>query len=222
MSDSPRHAFPVIGLTGSIGAGKTLVAEILASLGCLVSDSDALARAALADPAIRAQLVAWWGSTVLNSQGEINRSAVASIIFAAPSATTAQQAAAKQDRLRLEALSHPWIALRRNELFAAALPSTKALVIEAPLLLESAMQDQCDAIWMVDAPFSLRLERVKASREWPEAELRRREIVQMPLDLKRKLAHDVLINDSSVESLRAQVARILSLTLEKHQGKQRA
>lgn len=217
----PTHA-PVIGLTGSIGAGKSTVAMMLAAAGCVVSDSDALARAAFQDPAVRAQLVSWWSPRILNSQGQIDRSRVAGIIFASHNASAVERIAADQERKRLEALIHPWIRDRRQDLFAQAPPTAKALVIDAPLLLESNMQGECAVVLLVDAPFPIRLERVQTHRGWSEDELVRRENSQMPLDQKRKLAHHVLINDGSVESLRAQVARILSLILAHNEGKQRA
>ena len=221
MSDAARTPLAVIGLTGSIGAGKSTVAQMLTALGCVVSDSDALARVAYRDPSIREQVSAWWGTSILDAQGAVDRSKIASIIFASPSGSCDDRTRATQERLRLEALVHPFIASRREELFARASPKTVALVIDAPLLLESNMANTCDSIWMVDAPCAMRLERVSTTRGWSEAELSRREIAQMPLDLKRKLAHHVLINDGSVESLRAQVVRILKITIEEYRGKQR-
>ncbi len=207
---------PVIGLTGSIGAGKSTVAKILADAGCVVSDSDALAREAFKDPAVCAEIQKWWGASILDSHGQIDRSRIAAKIFPAVSASDTDRAAADRERKRLEDLVHPWIHARRRGLFAQAPPTVKALVIDAPLLLESKMQGECDALIMVDAPFSVRLERVRTSRGWTSDELVRRENSQMPLDLKRKLAHHIVNNDGNIESLRAQVAQILSIISQPH------
>ena len=102
--------------------------RILAELGCVVSDSDADGRAALRDAAIREQIVDWWGTEVLDEQGEVDRSAVAHIVFSRP-----------DDRKRLESLTHPWIASRRKDRWASAPPETVAFVNDAPLLFETGL-----------------------------------------------------------------------------------
>ncbi len=217
MTNSVRaNSIPVIGLTGSIGGGKSTVAKMLAEAGCVVSDSDALARDAFQDPVIRTEMIGWWGPSILDSHGQIDRSRIAAIVFPSANAPAAERVIADRGRQRLEALIHPWIHACRRATFAQAPSTATALVIDAPLLLESNMQGDCDTILMIDAPFEIRLERVKTSRGWSADELLRRENSQMPLDQKRKLAHHVLINDGSVESLRAQVAQILSLILADH------
>ena len=187
---------------------------MLADAGCVVSDSDALAREAFKDPAVCAEIQKWWGASVLDLQGNIDRSRVATKIFPAVSASDTDRATADRERKRLEDLVHPWIHTRRRALFAQAPATAKALVIDAPLLLESNMQGECDAVIMVDAPISVRLERVQTNRGWTMDELIRRENSQMPLDLKRKLAHHIVNNDANIESLRAQVAQILRLILD--------
>ncbi len=219
MTDQSRSTHrPVFGLIGSIGAGKSLVAQMLAESGCVVSDSDALARLALDDSAVRDELIRWWGSAILDAAGKIDRRRVAAIVFPSLDAIPAARITADRERMRLEGLVHPWIHARRRELFAHAPAGTKALVIDAPLLIEANMQGECDAIVLVDAPISTRLDRVMTNRGWSKAELTRRENSQIPLDLKRKFAHHILINDGSTESLRAQVARILELILAQYEG----
>jgi dephospho-CoA kinase len=190
---------PVIGLAGSIGAGKSEVARILGECGCVVSRSDEQARAALRDEAIRAELLRWWGEGVFDETGAVNRSAVAAIVFADPA-----------QRRRLEALTHPWIKARRDELFAAAPAGTPALVIDAPLLFEAGLESACDAVIVVDAPRPMRLARLGATRGWDETELRRREESQLPLDVKRTRADYVIQNDGDLNDLAGQVRTILS------------
>ena len=156
---------PTLGLAGAPGSGKSTVARILASLGCVVADSDDIAHHAYNDPVIRRQLLAWWGDRVRDCHGchaEINgtpapvdRNRIAAIVFDAPA-----------ERARLEALLHPWIAKRRSEIFAAAPPGTRALVIDAPLLFEVGLDAQCSAVIFVDSPLETRLARVHATRGW--------------------------------------------------------
>lgn len=190
---------------------------MLAELGCIVSDSDQLARAAFDDPEIHSEIVQWWGRAIETPAGAINRSSVASIVFAPPSASTEVRAEAQRQRTRLEGLIHPFIQARRRAQFAAAAAGSSppiACVIDAPLLLESHLQGECDAVLFVDAPFDTRLERLSTHRGWSRDDLERRESAQMPLDQKRKFADHVLINDGDMQSLRAQVARLLSHIIE--------
>jgi hypothetical protein len=99
---------PIIGLAGGIASGKSAVASLLAELGCAVFDADRAAREVLLLPEVRAQIVSWWGESVLGESGEIDRRAVAAIVFDDPEA-----------RRRLEGLTHPLIEARRLAAVAA-------------------------------------------------------------------------------------------------------
>lgn len=194
---------PIIGLAGGIGSGKSTVAQMLAELGCLVSNSDDLARAALRDPAIKSQIVQWWGEGVQDKQGEIDRAKVASIVFDDPA-----------ERKRLEALVHPWIEARRREQFASAPPEAPALVIDAPLLFEANLDKHVDVVIYVDADRPVRLSRVMATRGWTEAELAKREQSQLPLDEKRSRADYIVMNNGDLSELRSQIRQILSTIVD--------
>jgi dephospho-CoA kinase len=206
MNARSPHGLPVIGLVGAIGAGKSTVAQELAALGCVVSDSDAHARAALADPRIQHAITQRWGSGVLQSDGMVDRAKVAARIFTG--------ADASMERAWLESIVHPFIHERRGAMFANTPPGTRALVIDAPLLIEAGLVSECNSVLFIDAPHSVRLERLQRTRGWTEAELDRREKSQMPLDQKRSLADHVMVNDGPLGSLRACVARTLDLILE--------
>ena len=205
---APTPPPPNLGLTGGIASGKSTVARILRDEGCVVADSDELARQAYNDPEIRAQLLAWWGDRVRECHAchappdgmppPIDRGAVAEIVFASPS-----------ERARLEALVHPWIAKRREAILAAAPAGTRALVIDAPLLHEAGLTGRCDRVIFVETPEETRVSRARAARGWGVAELARREAAQWPLDRKRALADHVIRNDGDPASLRAQVRAVL-------------
>lgn len=192
---------PVIGITGGIGAGKSAVAEALRALGCAISDSDAHARRVFGERDVQAAMRGRWGGRACaggDAAAAIDRAAVGHIVFSDP-----------RERAWLESLIHPRIHALREAEFAAAPAGTPALVIDAPLLLESGLGGACDAIVFVDAPDALRMERVCRTRGWSEADWRRRESAQWPLDRKRQAADHVVRNDGDPESLRAQVRQVL-------------
>jgi dephospho-CoA kinase len=194
---------PVIGLTGGIGAGKSEAARALERLGCVVADADMLAKAALDTPGIREQIVEWWGDGMLDDSGAVDRAAVAGLVFEEPDALE-----------RLEGLVHPEVERRRGAIFDAAPTGTRALVIDAPLLLEVGLDDQCDAIIFIDAPRALRLERVAVNRGWDAREVDRREVQQLALDNKRSQADHVVVNEEGPDALEAALAAILDELLD--------
>jgi dephospho-CoA kinase len=196
MPDSQK--FPVIGLVGGIGSGKSLVGSLLRDAGCLVANSDELVRRQLDLPEVRAQLEAWWGRGILDDRGVVDRRAVSAIVFRDPA-----------ERARLEAFLHPRVEAARQALFASAPAATRALVIDAPLLLEAGLAPECTAIWFVDTPEQVRRGRVLSQRGWSAEELDRREAAQWSLDRKRAASHHVLRNDGDPASLREQVLQAL-------------
>ena len=153
MTTSPTR---VLGLAGGIGAGKSAVAAILRDLGCVVSDSDARAKALLDTPPVRDQIVAWWGPELLTPDARIDRVRLAAVVFADP-----------DQRRRLEGLIHPLLKTERDAALARARAArAPAFVIDAPLLFEAGLHRECDAVIFVDAPRELCLRRVAQSRGW--------------------------------------------------------
>jgi len=88
-----------------------------------------------------------------------------------------------------------------------------AFVWDTPLLIEGGLDRLCDALVFVDAPAAVRLQRVQQSRGWDEAELTRREILQLALDKKRKISQYVVDNTADAEYARGQVREVLSRIL---------
>ena len=195
---------PVIGIAGGVGSGKSFIARLFAELGCAVIDSDAQARAAYQDPAIRRTLREWWGDEVFLPGGDINRPAVARKVFAD-----------EGERRRLEGLIHPWVAAAREREMAAAAadPQVVAYVWDTPLLFEAGLNAHCDAVVFVDTPPGERLRRVRESRGWDEAELLRRQKSQWPLDKKRRISDHVVTNTADADYARGQVREVLSRIL---------
>jgi dephospho-CoA kinase len=196
---------PIIGIVGGIGSGKSFVAKIFGELGCVVVDSDQLVRLAYDDPRVTATLRQWWGDAVFAADGTVNRSAVATKIFDDSG-----------QRQRLEQLLYPWIDLQRKQLMERAIGDAQVLgfVWDTPLLVETGLNKQCDAVVFVDCPGEVRLERVKRSRGWDLAEMQRREKWQMPLDKKREISDYMVVNTAEADRIRGQIREILSQILE--------
>ncbi len=195
---APRKPI-VIGLAGGVGSGKSAVASILAELGCVVIDSDQRAKATLECSDVRDRLLSWWGDSVLDENGNINRAAIASIIFN----DTVQ-------RRRLENLIHPILASTRMDIIEEAGRSgATAVVIDAPLLYEAGLDQMCDAVIYINTPRDRRLRQVQESRGWPEEEMDRREKAQTPLQKKRKMSQYIITNTSTPDDLSNATRRIL-------------
>ena len=189
----------VLGLAGGIGAGKSEVAREFARRGCVVIDSDSEAKAVLDRPEVRDEVRRWWGDRVIGADGRVDRAAVASIVFEDES-----------QRRRLESLVHPLVRARRAELVREAVSrGAEVVVVDAPLLFEAGVDAECDAVVFVDAPREVRLERVRASRGWDEAEVDRREHAQMPLEEKRRRSRYGIVNAGGLADLGPQVEGVL-------------
>jgi dephospho-CoA kinase len=199
---------PIIGLAGGIGAGKSFVAAEFAKLGCLVICADENVRNAYWRPEVKAALRSWWGESVFLENGDVDRKAVASKIFASD-----------DERRRLEALIHPIVAQHREQVTRAYAdhPEVAAFIWDVPLLFETGLNEKCDAVVFVDAPAEERLARVQRQRKWDAVELARREKAQWPLDKKREISDYVISNTADAGYVRDQVQNVLSLILGKKQ-----
>jgi dephospho-CoA kinase len=200
---SPRRPL-VIGLVGGVGSGKTTVARVLSDLGCVVVESDEIAREVLDQPDVQRELVQWWGDSILEKSGTICRQRIAEIVFRDSA-----------ERSRLESLTHPLIEARRKAIFDAAPAACPALVIDAPLLIEAGLQEICDLTIMIDTPREVRVNRV-LSRQWTSRDLDSREAAQLPLDEKRSMADHVVRNTGDLEALRCEVETLFRGIIEHH------
>lgn len=190
---------PVIGVVGGIGSGKSFVAAELARRGGYLISGDALGHEGLRQPEIKAQVIARWGTAVLDALGEVDRRKLAAIVF-----DDAEELRA------LEAVQFPYIGRRiRHEIFSAeADASSRFIVLDAAVLLEASWP--CDHILFVEAPRAVRLERLRTRRAWTEAELDAREAAQLSLERKRQAADAVIDNGGTAAALARQVDEILS------------
>jgi dephospho-CoA kinase len=199
---------PIIGILGGIGSGKSFVARLFGELGCLVVDSDAQVALAYQRDDVRRTIVSWWGEQTYHPDGRLNRRAIAERVFNDGS-----------ERARLERLLHPIVAQMRDEAMSAAPRATVAFVWDTPLLVEAGYAGRCDALVFVDVPDAVRLERVRTTRGWTEADWRRREKLQMSLDIKRPMAKYTVRNTAGADDVRLQVRQVLSRILAETSGR---
>ena len=186
-----------IGLTGSIGAGKSTVAQLLRARGLTVLDADEQARLVTQDPEVLALLADRFPGVVVG--GTLDRAALAARVFGNPAALA-----------DLNAITHPRVRARMAALEAqAARQGARAVVQDVPLLFEGGLDAQMDAVIVVDAPLPLRVGRVMARSGLTEAEVLARDARQLPAAQKRERATVVIDNDRDLPHLEAQVDRAL-------------
>jgi dephospho-CoA kinase len=188
-----------IGLTGGIGSGKSTVASMLAALGALLVDTDAIARSiaqpqGAAMPAIEAE----FGPSMIAPDGGLDRAAMRELVFADPAA-----------KKRLEAILHPLIGAECERRAAAAVPG-QMLVFDVPLLVESKRwRERVDRVLVIDAPEETQVRRVMARSGWSEEAVRAVIAQQADRSLRRAAADAVIFNDGlSLEQLGAAVRSV--------------
>lgn len=183
----------VIGLTGNIAVGKSVVRQMLQHLGAYTIDADGLTHQAMA-PGAPAYLpiVEMFGRFVLNDDGTVNRSILGSIVFSFPEALT-----------KLEKIVHPVVQQAIQTLVSRA--KQRVIVIEAIKLLESDLLNLVDAVWVVDASPETQLKRLTEKRKLSEDEARKRIIAQRPQADKIARANVIIMNDGNVEDTWKQV-----------------
>lgn len=182
----------VVGVTGTVGAGKSTVGRLFEDWGARRIDADELSREAV-EPGSRAlrTIVEEWGEEVLREDGSLDRAALRERVFGDPGA-----------RERLEEIVHPEVRrLRRRRLMEAREEGVEVVVGEVPLLFETGMEEQFDLVVVVDAPRAERRRRVREERDLPAATFRAMEAAQWSAERKRRAADLVIRNDGSLEEL---------------------
>lgn len=186
----------LIGLTGGIASGKSLVSTRFAELGAQIVDADVLAREVVepGTPALTA-IAQHFGSGVIRGDGSLDRAGLGAIVFSDPA-----------EREKLNAITHPAVWKRAKELFAAA-PDDAVVVYDVPLLVEGAKGRQLDfdLIVVVNASIDTRLRRLMELRGMTREEAMHR-LNSQASDAERLAAADVVIdNEGSIDDTLRQV-----------------
>lgn len=200
-----------VGLTGGIGAGKSAVATLLSEFGAVTVDGDRIARSLVApgEPAL-ADIVASFGPQVLLPDGQLDRAGLAGVVFADEPALA-----------RLDAIMHPRIAERAEQLMAAAAADgVDVVVYDMPLIVENGTADDFDVLVVVQAPLATRLARLEG--RGISAEDARRRVARQATDEQRAAVADVLLDNSGdLTHLREQVRRVWDRLPEIARGRRR-
>ncbi|MBC7869487.1 MAG: dephospho-CoA kinase, partial [Chitinophagaceae bacterium] len=183
----------VIGLTGNIAVGKSVVRQMLQHLGAYTIDADGLSHQAMSPGAPAYQpVINTFGQFIINPDKTINRAMLGQIVFSNPDALA-----------KLEAITHPVIGQAINTLISRSKQSV--VIIEAIKLLEGDLAKGVDAVWVVDAKPQTQYTRMISKRKMTEADAKQRILAQGPQAEKLKLASVVINNDGNVDETWKQV-----------------
>lgn len=191
-----------IGITGGIGSGKSVVSQVLQSLGIPVFDCDAESKRLTAvHPVIRQQLIALVGPEVFTVNGQLNKQLLANYLFASSGHVR-----------RINAIIHPVL----KDYFRQWVPAQNApmVAIESAILFEAGYDDVADTVIMVSAPLEVRIARAMqrdgSTREAVEERIRQ----QMDDEEKRRRSQFVIVNDGEVPVI-PQVLEIINTLSQK-------
>jgi dephospho-CoA kinase len=189
-----------VGLTGSIGVGKSFVACVFTELGCHVLDADHTAREVVmpGTPGLMALKQAF-GEEILNPDGTLNRKQLAGVVFADESR-----------RQRLNHILHPFIIARQDEILNAwEAENPKGIgIVDAALMIESGGYQRFDKLIVVHCRPEVQLERLMLRDKLSRAEAERRINSQMPQEEKQKFADYLIDTSDGFESTREQTISV--------------
>lgn len=187
----------ILGLTGSIGMGKSTTAKLFAEAGVPVYDADAAVHQLYEGEAVPAIEAAFPGTT---ANGKVDRQKLSARVVHDP-------AAIKQ----LEQIVHPMLGASRQKFFAdAEAAKAPVVVLDIPLLFETGGEKRVDAVVVVSTSPELQRERVLARGTMDEAKLDAIIAKQTPDAEKRKQADFVVDTSHGLEPVRAQITHILA------------
>ncbi len=188
----------IIGLTGGIGAGKSVVGRMLAELGAYVIDTDKVGHRVYAPGSEGfARIVETFGRAVVAADGTIDRKKLGATVFADA-----------EKRAALNAIVHPLIfgEIMREIAECRHGGFTGHIVLEAPILVEAKGTGLVDQIWVVTAPPEAVRARLMTDRAMSMPEIEARVAAQLDDAGRRRHADVILENDGDLESLRKVVA----------------
>lgn len=193
----------VIGITGGIGSGKSLVAKILKEkYNAIVLDTDGIAREQMEPDGIcYPEVVEYFGSEILSEDGTIDRKKLAVIVFDDP------------DKLqKLNELTHPKVLVAVNEVIKTLREKKTVpyIIVETALMIESGYDHICDEVWYVFTPEEERRKRLKLDRDYSDDKINSIFERQSKAEAFRSKFPKVIENVGDITMLEKQVEKLLS------------
>ena len=190
-----------VGLTGGIGSGKSTVGELLAARGAAVIEADDVVhRLQRRGQPVFEAIVAKFGDGVLTVEGELDRGALAAIVFHDDA-----------ERRELEALVHPAVVGEMGRLRAEAESRGEVVVLDVPLLAEAGAEARSrwglDGVVVVDCPIDVAVARLVSLREMTDDDARARVYAQASRKERLAAADFVLDNSGDLAHLESEVDR---------------
>lgn len=189
----------IIGITGGIASGKSVVTDFLRSQGYQVIDADQVVHE-LQKPGGRLYqvLLSEFGTEILLADGQLDRKKLGALLFSRPNLPE------KSSRLQNDIIREE-LALKRNQLAA----TEELFFMDIPLLFEQEYEDWFDQVWLVDVSKDTQLERLMTRNNLSQEDAQRRIAAQLSLAEKRQRAEIVIDNNGALSATLKQVQAFL-------------
>lgn len=182
----------IVGLTGGIGTGKSTVSALFNKWGAFIIDADKISRDSLnVGSECYHQTIDTFGTSILNADGEVDRKALAKIVFSSD-----------EELKKLNSIIHPYVRCTIHSHTISAIERDAPIIVwDVPLLLEGGYERDTDAVVVVTCPTELRLERLKIRNGMSPEECYARINAQMSDYERMQKADFVIENDGSLSEL---------------------
>ena len=185
----------IVGITGGIGAGKSLVARYFGKRGAIIVDADKIGHRVLEMAVVKERLKAVFGGDILKRDGKVDRRRLGRRAF------VNEDVYGELNRI----VQPPLSTALHDEVAAATSSGAKVVVVEAPVLFEWGNIEAFDVIVVVDAAEGCRVERIVKQGRLSCEEIKTRMAFQLPAEYKREMADHVIANNGTTEDLEERV-----------------
>ena len=191
----------VIGITGGIGSGKSIVCEILQKhYKAYLINMDQIAHSLMEPGEISYELIVkHFGSNILEHKGNIDRKKLGELVYG------------DEEQLKLlNSFSHPYVlSYVKNLIYEKKLSLEKLICVESALPVEGKLREICDEVWYVKASDSIRRERLKNNRCYSDEKIDSIFSKQITVEQFREIGSEIIANETSQEELLKQIDNLL-------------
>lgn len=189
----------VIGLTGGIGTGKSTVSQTLAEQGAVLIDADLVGHQAyLPHQNVWQDVVDAFGRDILNENDEVDRRKLGPLVFGDPAALQ-----------KLNQIVHPWMYRTMEKMLQdERQKGTKAVVLEAAILIEANWTPLVDQVWVTDASEENVVQRIVSRNNFTPEQVKARIASQMPGEERKKHAQVVIDTNCSIDEVKTKVKEL--------------